>query len=387
VNHLGIATRMVPGLALAMLAAAPAAAAGVPAAGTISGVVENHTGATRPAAGLAVTLSALVNGAEQETKNAVTDARGRFSFTAPADPQRSYVAKITYKGGEYESRAITFKTGETARQTHLRVYEPTSDPSVLKVNVHHIIVEPGEGAVQVAELLVFTNRTDRTYIGGPPRADGKRETLRFTLPAGAANLQYMEGLMECCVSATKTGLVDTMDVEPGMREIAYSYTIPVSRAALALARRLDYAADRVEVFGSGPAHLAVTPLARQSDVTTEQGVYARYSGASVAAGTDVRLTLSGLPVSRALPRRAALAAFAGLIAAALVFPFLRRPRRPVGRPVATRTREDLIRAIAALDDRFEAGALSEEEYRSRRASLLDEIRGPVACAARGSSRE
>jgi len=378
VNCSAIAVRMIPGVVVAVLATTPAAAAGVPAMGTISGVVQNHTGATRPAAGLPVTLSVLVNGAAQEPKDAVTDTRGRFSFTVTADPQRSYVAKITYKGGEYESRAITFKAGETARQTHMRVYEPTSDPSVLKVTVHHIIVEPGEGALQVAELLVFTNGTDRTYVGGQPRADGKRETLRFTLPTGAANLQYMEGLMECCVSATKTGLVDTMDVEPGMREIAYSYTVPVSRATLTLPRRLDYAADRVEVFGSGPAQLAVTPLARQSDVTTEQGVYARYSGASVAAGTDVRLAFSGLPVSRALPRRTALAAFAGLIAAALVFPFLRRPRRQVARPTATQTREDLIRGIAALDDRFEAGALSEEEYRARRTSLLDQIRGPAA---------
>ena len=364
---------MTVGALVAMLASAPISAA-TPAMGTINGLVENHTGGTRPAAGLAVKLTALVNGAEQEAKDATTDARGRFSFAVRVDPQRSYVAKITYKGGEYESPAITFTPEQTLRQVHLRVYEPTNDPSVLKVNVHHIIVEPGEGAVQVAELLVFTNSTDRTYVGGQPRADGKRETLQFSLPAGAANLQYMQGLMECCLSVTDIRMVDTMDVEPGMREIAYSYTLPVSRTSLSLTRRLDYPAERLEVFGNGAAQLAVSPLARQDDVKTEQGVYARFSGASVAAGTDVKLTLSDLPVPRSSTRRAAIAAFAGMITAALVYPFLRRARRPVDRTGPTQTREELIRAVAALDDRFEAGEIPEDEYGARRARLMDQIR-------------
>ena len=368
-------------LGIGLLFARPiSASAPAPAAppATISGIVENHTAGKRPASGLTLKLTALVNGTEQGSKDATTDARGRFVLSVPADPQRSYVVKITYKGGEYESPAITFKPGQSLRQVHMRVYEPTSDPSVLKVNVHHIIVEPGEGAVQVAELLVFTNSTDRTYVGGQPRADGKRETLRFNLPAGAANLQYMQGLMECCVSTTDTGLVDTMDVEPGMREIAYSYTLPVSRASLALTRRLDYSAERLEVFGNRAAQFAVSPLAPQDDVKTEQGVYARFSGTSLDAGTDIRLAVSGLPVPRSSRRRAAIAAFAGLAAAALIFPFLRRGRRSAERRGLTQTREELIRAVAALDDRFEAGEIPEDEYGTRRARLMDELRRSAA---------
>ena len=366
-------------LGVCLILATPAAAAAVvPPTATINGVVENHTGGKRPAAGLAVKLTASVNRAEQEWKDATTDPRGRFTFAVPVDPQRSYVAKIIYKGGEYETPAITFKPGQTVRQAHMRIYEPTSDAGVLKVNVHHIIVEPGQGAVQVAELLVFTNSSDRTYIGGQPRADGKRETLRFNLPAGANKVQYMEGLMECCVSASDTGMVDTMDVEPGMRQIAYSYTLPVSRKTLALARRLDYPAERVEVFGSAAAQLAVSPLTREEDVKTEQGVYVRFSGASVGAGTDITLALSGLPVPRSSTRRAAIAAFAGLIAAALVYPFLRRARKPAKPTPPGRTREEVIQAIASLDDRFEAGEVSEVEYRSRRARYMAELRGPAA---------
>lgn len=376
------------GLGVWLLVAASAAAATMtPPTATITGVIQNHTGGTRAASGLALTLTAYVDGAEKDSKTTTTDARGRFTFAVPADPLRSYVVKATYKGGEYETPAMTFKPGQPARQVHMRVYEPTSDPSVLKVNVHHIIVEPGEGAVQVAELLVFANSTDRTYVGGQPRADGKRETLRFSLPAGATNLQYMEGLMECCVSATDSGMVDTMDVEPGMRSIAYSYTLPVSRASLALTRRLDYPAQRVEVFGNAAARLAVSPLAREGDVKTDQGVYARFSGASVGAGANITLSLSGLPVSRSSTRRAVIAAFAGLIAAALVYPFLRRGGRQADRREPPQTHEELIQAIAALDDRFEAGEIPEDEYGARRARLVNEIQARPHKATRDSGEE
>ncbi|HXF81725.1 MAG TPA: SHOCT domain-containing protein, partial [bacterium] len=260
-----------------------------------------------------------------------------------------------------------------ARRVALRVYEPTSDPSVLRVAVHHIIVEAGEGLIQVAELLVFTNTSDRTYIGGTPRADGKRETLRLTLPRGAGNVQYMDGLMECCVFPTDTGFVDTMDVEPGMREIAYTYTLPAERGALALTRRLDYPAERVEVFGSRAFTMRVSPLQPQADVQTEQGVYARFSATALAAGTDVQIALSGLPVPRGGARRIAVAAFAGIVAAALIYPLLRQRNRREA-PPAEPTREELIAAVAALDDRFEAGEISEAEYRERRARYLATLR-------------
>ena len=359
-----------------LLPTAPALAA-APAPWTISGTVTNHTGSPRPAADQEVKLTAYVNGAEADWKTVKTSARGEFTFPVPPDPQRTYALQVKYKGGEYDSPSIAFKAGETSKRLTMRVFEPTSDPKVLRVNVHHIIAEAGAGMVQVAELLVFANTSDRTYIGGTPRADGKLETLRITLPAGAGNVQYMDGLMECCVFVTDTGLVDTMDVEPGMREISYAYTLPSGRGSLALTRRLDYPAERVEVFGSAAFALTVPALERQDDVKTDQGTYARFSSAGLAAGAEVRLALSGLPVPRSGTRRVAIAAFAGLVAAALAYPLLRR-RRP-GAPIATgQTREDLIAAVAALDDRFEAGEIPEPEYRERRERYMAKLRRMAA---------
>lgn len=370
---------------LVLLVAVPAAVLYLPvqgalaapdaATGTITGTVENFTGGRRPVAGIDVKLTAYVNGAEADWKTSTTDARGRFTFTVPAAADRTYVANIKYKGGDYDSEPQRFAAGETRKQVAMRLYEPTTDAGVLRVNVHHVIIEVGDGMIQVAELMVFTNPTDRTYVGAVERADGKRETLRLSIPAGVGDVQYLEGLMDCCVFKTEDGLVDTMDVKPGMREIAYSYLVPARRGAAAVIRRLDYPTERVEVFGNAAAHMTAEPLAAMPAVQTDQGTYARFSAASLAAGTAVTVNLTGLPQRGTSTRRVAAAAFAGIIAAALAYPLLRR--RPgakglretrQGQPAGTR--DSLIAAVAALDDRFDAGGLAEAEYHRLRARYL-----------------
>src|SRR3970282_349896 len=137
--------------------------------------------------------------------------------------------------------------------------------------------------------------------------------------------------------------------------------------------------DAVEVFGGRAAQLTVAPLVGQAPVATEQGTYSRFSGQSLVRGTQITLGLSGLPVPKSSSRRLLIAACAGVIAAALVYPLLRRRTRPAGQTPATR--EDLIKAIAALDDLHEAGGIVDADYRRQRRRyqnrLLELPRGHV----------
>jgi hypothetical protein len=314
-------------------------------------------------AGAQVTLTAYVNNAEAGWQAATTDARGRYSFSVPAAADRVYVATVAYKDGAYASVPIAFRAAEREKTAPIRVYEPTTDAGVLRVNVHHIIVDVGAGMVQVAELLVFTNPTDRTYIGSTVRADGKRDTLRFSLPPGAGNLEYLEGLAPGRATTGGNAIVDTADVKPGIREIAYSYTLPSARGALGIVRRLDYPTDRVEVFGKAGVNLDVASLARQNPVTTEQGNYVRFSGGPLRAQQDLAIQLTALPGAGSAARWLIVAGIAILVAGALAYPLLRRNAR---RADALPTREELLAAAAALDDAYEAGRVPRSQYETRR---------------------
>jgi hypothetical protein len=346
-----------------------------PATGSIQGTVLNLTGGkATPVAGQTVTLTTYVNDAEVDRTTTTTDSSGRFTFSVAADPARTYVANVKYKGGDYDSLPVRFEGGERTRGMTLRVYEPTTDPAVVRVNVHHMIVEPGAGVVRVTELLLFANPTDRTYIGATVRPDGRRETLRFRLPDGATDIAYLDGLMECCVFPAPGGFVDTMDIKPGTREIGFSYTVPSRGGRATVVRTLDFPTDLVEVFGDPTVRLtAAAPLAEQPPVRTEQGTYSRFSARALAPGTPVSLTLVGLPTTQGASRRLLVAAFAGLTAAALVYPVVRRRTRGSGRrpPLG---REELIDTIAALDDLHQAGGIDEGAYRRQRARYMRQLR-------------
>jgi hypothetical protein len=350
--------------ALAVAALIPLAAAGAEAAfppAAITGTVLNHTGgAGAPVGSLPVALRVFVGGAEVAQQTATTDRRGAFAFTVPADPGRMYLVTVRYGETEYAAAPIAFAAVERRKQVALRVYEPTTDIAAVRLNIHHLIVEPGGGAVRITELLVFVNPTDRTYIGTKARPDGPRETLNFRLPPRATDIQYLEGLAPARIRAVPDGFVDTMALQPGVRQIAFTYMIPRAQTII---RTLDYPAGAVEVLGAPAVRLTVAPLTPREPVTTEQGTYSRFSGQALGAGTQIVLGLSGPPGMLQGNRGYLLAALAGVLIAALAYPLLRR-RTAAGLP---QTRDGLIRAIAALDDLHDAGGIAPAAYRRQRA--------------------
>jgi|DewCreStandDraft_3_1066083.scaffolds.fasta_scaffold05994_2 hypothetical protein len=354
------------------LATLPAEAA----TGTIQGRVVNRTGGTKPVANLPVTLTSSVNEAEGQKITTTTDAAGRFAFKGvSADPGRSYVLQVRYKGGEYESPRISFKGNETVKTLEMVVYEPTTDPSVVRAGMHHIIVEVQEGTLQIVELVVLVNETDRTYIGATALPDGRRETLRFSLPGGAKEVQYLDGLMECCVLLKGNTLIDTMDVKPGTRQIAYGYTLPFSGSRISLERPLDVRTDSLEFLVPDiGVTVQSTQLASKGVLETSSGRYLRYSGVRLKPGDRITITLEGLPARPRSLRALAFALILAFLGAVLTYPLLRR-RSQAEKPsiLGEEKRLELLREIADLDDRFEAGELPEEEYRTLRAQRKAEL--------------
>ncbi len=74
-----------------------------------------------------------------------------------------------------------------------------------------------------------------------------------------------------------------------------------------------------------------------------------------------------------------LALAAGAAVAVIAYPILRRRHaraeedEEADDEVTDDPREDLLRQIAALDDEFDAGALTEAEYKQQRAALKSQL--------------
>lgn len=181
-------------------------------AAVLEGRLTNKTPGGRGVGGVEIALIAS-RGEKEERQTTRTDPGGAFRFTNVA-PEERYRVNLRYQGAEYNTE-VTFKPGEGKRRIEIPVYDATDDPGVLHVKVHHLLMEAGEGSLLVKELLLVENVGDRAFIGARPVGQGRRATLQFTLPEGADGLQYLSGLMECCVVPMGSGFVDTMDVKPG----------------------------------------------------------------------------------------------------------------------------------------------------------------------------
>lgn len=390
---LGISTVLTVGLLLVLPGTAGPA--------ELEGRLTNKTPGGRGVGNVEVTLTFSKTGQEEKQRTR-TDGRGTFRF-ADLAPGTRYELSLTFQGAEY-TLAVGFKPGEEKQSIEVPVYDATDDPSALRVKEHHLMLEGGEGSLLVKEFLLVENVGNKAFVGARPVDGGRRATLQFTLQRGAAELQYLSGLMECCVVPTASGFVDTMDVKPGVREIGFTYTLKPDSDRYAYARLLDYPSQGVNAFVSGAESATSSSLETREAVQLEGRRYLHLSGKDLPRGALVKLELGGLPNQSASLRYLILGATVLLVGAALAYPVVRRsgprPAERATRREATEALSDegvtsretmgarydeLVEAIARLDDAFEAGRINREEYDRLRAERKQALL-QTAEKLRGSSR-
>lgn len=379
---LGLASA-VAGLLLAGGAAAEAA--------TLIGRLVNKTPGGQGVGGIEVTLTENREGRESGKRAARTDAQGRFRFAdLSAGVGLSYGLSVNYQRGEYLAGPVASDAKSADRAIEIPVYDATTDPRALGVKLHHAIFDPAQDGFRVTEVLVVRNAGDRTYVGDRELGDGRRATLRFTLPAGSTDIKCGDGLMDCCSVPTEAGFTDTMDVKPGERQVAFTYILG-GGSAVQFVRPLDYPTQAVELFVPERTRIASPSGLQTAGVATgENGRrYTRLTGVSLAPPARLAVTMEGLSGAGGhrwwLQAGAVLATLAG---AAGLYPLVRwrRRQRPRGEPPMPADLRRIVRsaelraALAALEEARATGKVTEEEYRrvaTEKRRELNELETPV----------
>jgi hypothetical protein len=371
--------------------------------GAIEGKVVNATQGGGSTVGLEVTLNILRNEGLQDILKGIADDRGTFRFAGlDTSAEYDYQVIVNYKGVEYTSDVVNFASGEKTKTVDVKVYEPTEDPGVLKIHVSQVEILLKMGTLVVVEQHLFSNPSDRTYIGARETGDGRREVLRFSLPPGARLMrlggdlrecQYDSAstsstecckrltrlggdLRECCALVTSDGIVDTTAVKPGSRLEVFMYSLKYSSPSLALTRAIEFPTDIFALFIEDRGiQVIVEGLSKEGSVISPEGVrYLHFSGRDLKQGKTFVIRFPALPSSPpGLPsphpdsqkifHRLSPILLIIFIALALGYPMVRKRRQSLG--------EELIQELARLDDDFEAGKLDEAEYRRLRAEKKD----------------
>ena len=341
--------------------------------GIIEGRVVNGTADGSSVADQDVTLKTYQDDAEVDSATTRADTEGRFAFDGLSTSSGySYQVTLIFQEAEYYSEWLDFAEGETRKVTEVTVYDSTTSDEAIRVAIAHTIVYVRQGNLEVVEFYLFTNESDRTYIGsGEITATGKRRTLSLQLPDKMTEPQYGGELMTCCVLPGEGGFFDTMPVLPGSKEVAYSYKVDYKSGAYALSQRVNYPINDFNILVQGESVIVTSDqLVPRGLVEFEGSQFNQLSGSDFAKGDTLLAQLSGLPQTS--NQRIVLWVVLTLIVLGAGFGFVYLTRRGRLQPVRAtgsvqQSRQELLVELAQLDNDFEDSKIPEGSYRRLRA--------------------
>mgnify|MGYP000985458869 CR=1 FL=1 len=259
-------------------------------------------------------------------------------------------------------------------------------PAAITTDQLHFFLVPIGDHMRVGEYHVLSNSGESAYEGVETAAG--RRVVGFSLPEGAANLQFDGlGLGERFMEE-EGGFALTEPIPPGKNTqvINFSYDLPGGEG-LTLTRSSETAvASVMAMVSSSGLGLESNVLIPQGTVETEMGLASLYVGPAMEPGQIVSLTLvpaeiapvaaaTPAPVARAAPTGTGTGAWilgALALAAALAFAYYQwRPGTPQALPDWARAE---VQEIARLDQAYEEGKVTPESYAERRAALVARVR-------------
>ncbi len=334
---------------------------------------------------LLVNLQAFDGMALSEEKSATVESDGTFEFSdVEIKEGRIFLASLEYEGIVYNSDAVHAADvlGDTVN-IEIPIYATTTDKSGLKADRMHVFLDfTNPEVVQVVELFIMSNSSDKIIVANNPG----EPVLQYTLPEGATNLQFQDGVLGDQYVETETGFGDTRQLYPGEGfQILFAYDLPYQRKMkidITVPVQVDAA---VVMMPTNGVKLESDQLQYMGQREVQGFNLNLYSASSLAPDSTINFNLSGKPKNGAQVTAGdtttliigSIAMVAVLLAVGYYFFVKRRKTVPVPSvepAAAEETADDIMDAIIALDELYRKGELPEEAYQQRRAELKDRLR-------------
>ncbi|HEX7597615.1 MAG TPA: c-type cytochrome, partial [Polyangia bacterium] len=274
----------------------------------ITGKVTYSAGGAMPS-GLKANLLGYDNMSQTTSATADVGSDGTFRFpSVDVVAGRVWLAQVMYNNVAFSSQPLhdtDIKAGQDATLA-VAISESSSDASVLSAQRLHVFFDfSTAGTLQVAELFIVQNKTDKAVVAPDPA----HPVLQFQLPKGALNLQFQDGTLGAGrYVQTGAGFGDNQAVPPqGTAQVLFAYDIPYTNNAASVSIPIPMAVDAAVVMVpaggitvSGPQVTASgTQNVQNSTASGGSSTIAMFTAANLTKDANLDLTVSGEP--QALP--------------------------------------------------------------------------------------
>ncbi len=276
-------------------------------------------------------------------------------------------------------------------------------PGGLGVDTEHLVLRVDDKGMVVTDAVRVINGTS-----------AKAERLTFSIPEGYSELSFRSGLTDSQVDKGKDGFIIRDPLAPGKTlDVAFSYRLPATGHQGTLSRKIVYQTGNLSlVVQVDQLSLSGDGLAAGETVSLNGAVFKEYHRENIPAGTTLKVNWTlGASGSSATPAsgtgatdatgtaKAAPTGFLGRLASGGALPiaifmvglvavaygahaYLGSKSRGSGRVALSATgagddlllrKSALIRDIAALDRRHQAGEVEDAAYEAERATVKAEL--------------
>jgi hypothetical protein len=192
-------------------------------------VLRPAAGGLIPVSGLWVVLHRLGSDRAGPLDSARTDARGayRFSYRPTGDERALYFVAASHGGVAYFTPPLVDHSvaGEAAE---IVVYDTTTRDIPISIRGRHLVVSAADAGNRrmLMEVYELSNDTNVTRVSPSP---GSPPTWRTLVPASARDFRVPDGDVPADAVQFEGGEVRLVaPLPPGVKQLAYSYTLPVT---------------------------------------------------------------------------------------------------------------------------------------------------------------
>lgn len=342
--------------------------------GQIEGSLINRTaGTTSTVADQQITLNVYQGNNESGSQTTRTDQEGKYVFSGlSTDSSYVYQVELNYEGADYYSQPIQFETGENVQSADIDVYDTTTSDEAISVSMSYVVIARQNDNLAITEYYLFADNSDRAYIGSPTADSGeKRETLRFSLPQGATDMQTILGLTDSSIIRKGNDFIDTEAVTPEGSGISFSYLIPINSARQTLSWTLNYNIVRFDVlYKDSSIQVTSDKLTQQNPLNIDGQSYHDYAAQNLPRGDTVNITLSGLTGKSGVDFLKW--AWLAILPLGGLGYFLIKRKKAATTSIAD-DREHLLGEIAELDNSYAGGEIDEDDYRKLRQQKEEQL--------------
>ena len=326
-----------------------------------------------------VTLHRVAQDSSGPVDSVRADRGGRYSMRYTPRGEAVYFASSMFGGIAYFTPPLP--PGDAAGDAaEITVFDTTSSAIPIRTRGRHLVVSASgvDGRRTLVEVFELSNDTTVTAVSGPQG----RATWSTTLAPNATEFQAGQTDIGGNAIQYRDGKVLVFaSISPGIRQVAFSYSVPAEDFPLTVPVRDTVAVFEVLLEDPG-ASATGGGLAEQPTASLEGRTFRRFLGQDVPPDAPISITV-GDPTAPRGNRYlfAPVLGAAALMIVALVFALTRRRSAAVAaKATAPPDAGHLARDIAELDDAFARADAPSDAERASYQRRRDELKARLAAA-------